>query len=379
MNADRYVRPALRATRDGVPDSAVEVGAWVEQLEDLLAGRLPQGSAHDAYDLLALATRLRRCRPALLTELNAAPLMKQAAGAAAAAGSELARRALTVPNPEAWLAEARALDDSWDEVDDPVGRSARAARLIADLDDADLVSNATAQLGEADHDLAGKLGECARWLVDHADAFFPASVWVQAVGLALRPDLTDLDPGLARTAEKYVVLLDAFVGIEEELAFAGQPPLSPGVTRLLRLLRTADRGLTVIGWMPRRIRRRTPLAAKTPVASAPSEGLVTWTEPGGRYYAVLPIPAEAFEDESLTLTIFDDNDRLAGVFGSKHPPARVTLASVPATVDPEGRALFRIEDLLAHGGEDPVLTVDGIVWPRDRRDEQAWSLLPTNV
>src|SRR5439155_24959971 len=105
---------------------------------------------------------------------------------------------------------------------------------------------AAARLGEADVDLARALEGCNRWLADHADAFFPASVWVQAMGLALRPDLLEFDPALVRTAEKYVVLLDAFAAAEEELAFTGQPPLPPGMARRLRLEGLAGRGDAIL-------------------------------------------------------------------------------------------------------------------------------------
>jgi hypothetical protein len=342
MNADPYVRPSLRATRDRVPDPAVEVGAWVEQLEDLLAGRSPQGSAHDAYDLLALTARLRRCRPDLLTELRAAPLMEEATAAAAAAGGELARRALTVPNPDAWLAEVRALDDSWDELDDPAGRAGRAARLIADLDDADLVSNAAAQVGEADHDLVGKLGECTRWLVDHADAFFPASVWVQAVGLALRPDLPEFDPGLARTAEKYKVLLNAFVAAEEELAFAGQPPLPAGVTRLLRLGKSAGRGPDALhfpGWLG--VTWAESAAASRP---APPGGLRLrrWSAPGGAFFAALVLPGPVTDPATTLLRLLFHDPAGDPAHALRDKPVR--LASVRGTIGAKGCAIFTLQD-----------------------------------
>jgi hypothetical protein len=369
VNADRYVRPSLRATRDRVPDPAVEVGAWLEQLEDLLAGRLLQGSAHDAYDLLALTARLRRCQPALLNELQAAPLIDQAASAEVAAGKELAHRALTVPNPDAWLAEARALDDSWDDVDDPAVRASRAARLIADLDDADLVSHACTQLSEADPDLAVKLAECGRWLTDHADTFFPASVWVQAVGLALRPDLPEFDPGLARTAEKYIVLLDAFVAAEEELAFAGQPPLPAGVTRLLRLGREVDRGPANLHFPSWFGVTRAESAVASRLASSSGLKRKRWSAPGGAFFADLVLPGPVTDPATTLLRLFFHDPAGEPAHNLRGQPVR--LATVKGTIDAEGRVIFTLRDFAGAPSERRLEVGDPPQLWREEPDEAA--------
>jgi hypothetical protein len=367
MNAEPYVRPSLGATRDGVPDPATEVGAWLEQLDDLLAGRTPQGGAHDAYDLLAATARLRRCRPALLAELGASPLLDRAGEALAAVGPDLARRALTVPNPDAWLAEARALDDAWDDVDDPAGRTACAARLVADLDDADLVCVTAARLGEDDAELARALDGCDRWLADHADAFFHASVWVQAVGLALRPDLPEFDVVLARTAEKYVVLLDAFIAAEEELAFAGQPPLPPGVARLLRLGGVADHGPAVLhfpNWL-----NITRAKAGAAARQAPPAGLRLrrWSAPGGAFFAELVLPGPVTDPARTPLRLFFSDSAGESARALARQPVR--LASVPGVIDDEGRVLFTLQDFAGAPDERRLEVGDPPQFWREEPDE----------
>src|SRR5947209_883474 len=109
MNANRYVRPGLSATRDRVPDAALEVGCWLDQLADILEGTDAQGPVDEAYDLLALWGKLRRVRPELLADPEAKGDLARLEGLVAERGPELAAQALAVPNPQGWLEEARAL------------------------------------------------------------------------------------------------------------------------------------------------------------------------------------------------------------------------------------------------------------------------------
>src|SRR5437588_685065 len=59
----------------------------------------------------------------------------------------------------------------------------------------------------------------------------PPGFWVQTVAPALRPGLADFHPRLARTAEKYVLLLDALEDMHADLTFARPPPLAAETAR----------------------------------------------------------------------------------------------------------------------------------------------------
>ncbi len=52
-------------------------------------------------------------------------------------------------------------------------------------------------------------------------------MFVQALGQGLRPDLPQLDPDLARTADKIIWALDALEDLEADLAFQGVAPIEP--------------------------------------------------------------------------------------------------------------------------------------------------------
>src|SRR5262249_40086186 len=135
---NRYVRPDLSATREQVPDPRLPVEAWLDRLGDILDGVASGGSAFQAYGLLALGAKLRRVRPELLAELTDGGELRRAEGRLEESGRPLACLALTVPNPGAWLQEAKMLAASYRQVIDPSQRADFAAHLLADLDDADL-------------------------------------------------------------------------------------------------------------------------------------------------------------------------------------------------------------------------------------------------
>jgi hypothetical protein len=222
---NRYVRFALAATRAQVPDPELLVEAWLDRLGDILDGTAAGGSACRAYDLLALWAKLRRVRPGLAAALAAGDELARADERLREAGKPLAQLALTVPNPGAWLQEAKMLAASYRQVIDPEERADFAAHLLSDLDDADLACYAARRLGVEDAALNRELAACGDWLARHADCFLAASVPVQALGLALRPDLAAFDAALAETAEKYVRVLDALEIAEAGLSFADQPLL----------------------------------------------------------------------------------------------------------------------------------------------------------
>lgn len=217
-----YVRPSLSATLVGLTDPRGMVRNAAVLLEDALEHRITEGQAHAAYDLLASWGKLRRVRPELLAEAGADGFMPRAKRHI----HELIPLALTVPNTEAWLDWVRKFDASYEEVIAEAERVRWAGQLIGDLDDAELVAAVAEEQGHQDPELKAGLDSCRNWLRRRADLFYAASVEIQGIGQSVRPDLAAAEPALARTAEKFVWLLDAFVQVEEELTFSHQRPFN---------------------------------------------------------------------------------------------------------------------------------------------------------
>ncbi len=182
MNGSPYILPQLAATRAGIPDPLVAVDAWLTQLQDLLEAGVE--TADEAYDLLAAWAKMRRVRPELTAQPGAAGALARGDTLLAARGAHLATEALTIPNPQAWLEETQALVDAYEEAGEAAARSELAERLLADLDDAELVVYVSRRCGVDDRELETDLERCQLWLAEHVELFLAASVYIQAVGMA---------------------------------------------------------------------------------------------------------------------------------------------------------------------------------------------------
>ena len=77
------------------------------------------------------------------------------------------------------------------------------------------------------------MDDCGIWLAENLDAFTPLSGQIQAVAAGFRPDLLDLDPALALTGEKFVLLLDELTRFEAFLNLEDTPELDAGAFRRL--------------------------------------------------------------------------------------------------------------------------------------------------
>lgn len=216
--ANRYVRPGLKAFRNcGSPQIAAPelVEEWVGDLSDLtdevLSVPNSKWTAQEAYGLLALVGKLFRVRQNLIAECDTEGDIRCAEQVLFTQGRSLAVEALKIPNALGWLEEVRELQRSFDETLEaftPEDRAALAQRLLTDLDDANLVCCLAAKYGAPDQEREQELEPCNAWVEKHADYFFSACNFVQAVGRALRPDLERRDYGLGKTAWLYVAFLD---------------------------------------------------------------------------------------------------------------------------------------------------------------------------
>lgn len=322
--SEPYVRHSLAATRDGVPDPAAEVACWLDRLEDARRDAGPDVAPEnpgpqEAYDCLALAAKLKRVRPALIDELDGVEELRQAWAMLDAHGAELARRATSVLNPEAWLEAARAFERSLDEPLDEGEEIEGAVELLEDLDDGELVLAFARRFGVIDPEIEAGVERCQAWLCEHADTFLAASVYVQAVGLGLRADLESQDYDLAATALKFDVLLDAAEAAEAELTLAHVQPLPPAVVDGLideYSRRQSATAIIAAAWLCRRLKAYRPTLAAAASEREPSVQRWIWGDPEGESYArlVVPDPSLCGPDERTPLVflrVADDSPATA--------------------------------------------------------------------
>ncbi len=371
MGSNRYVRLNLTATQNHIPDPAIEVEVWLDRLEELLACWGPKPDPLDCYDLLALWARLQRTRPDLLAQLEGNQELAGAETLLAERDPELARLALTVPDPPTWREETRALEASYEELIDPVERSTLAENLLTDLDDAELVLHSARRHGVDDPQLDKELQVCRTWLMRHADLFLAASVFVQAVGMTFRPELADEDYDLALTALKYERILDAAEEAEAELAFVGLTPFHPSVIKALaqQYQQKAEKSTLVPAAAPEpgprilevyRQALESPFALAAKPEPAPQLNIVRWDSPDRRWVAHLPIPEHSQETWLLRFYTAD------GDAGRALAGQVVRLDGVEARIDGEGRATFSRHDLEQAAQRDLRLEVgsDRTIWKR---------------
>ncbi len=372
-----YHRPDLTATRRGIPDPGVLVDVWLDRLLCLHEEGDPD-TPEDAYDLLAGRARLLRARPELITAvLKSSERCKQLEEKLRAKPSEaLLRQALELPNPQGWLEEARrfhvALEASADggEAESDAALSRWGEQLLDDLDDAELGAWTASSLGTPDRELEEGLQQCRDWVEEHADDFLVCAVAVQAVGQTLRPDLAGFDLGLARTADKYVVLLDAQ---EEAETLAGGDGVSAAVARALfepAILEPALNEKDVSaprpwtrppGPAPRGHRRATLTVFMNPHLAAarksqdrlPDTITLRWQARGGSAWAELLLPTSPSDPARATVQlVFDraDGDR------ERFLNQPVWIGTAQSTIDANGFAPFTVAQL-SQAGEEWVLRI----------------------
>jgi len=254
--ASNFVRSQLTATRDGIPEPKLEVEEWISSLDDLIeelvepcpacvsigdncggvsghrncGGMGINPDPQESYDLLALTAKLRRTKPELVVECEGTEILQRAETLLQKFGAELARQALSVLNPQAWLAAASEFANVVDELSE-ADEVEQAVELLEDLDDAELVLATAWRCGVVDPELQAGVTACMEWLSEHADVFLAASVYVQAVGMTIPPDLDSRDYELAATSLKYLDLLDAAETAEADMSLANVKPMSAEVLR----------------------------------------------------------------------------------------------------------------------------------------------------
>jgi hypothetical protein len=358
MQASLYIRPTLRATRERIPDPGLLIDIWLDRLDDgcrrarpplLAQGRCSGDLDEDVYDFLSTWARLCRVRPELLTDSGREADWQALSAAVKERGAELAGRALVVPDPEGWLREARQFQEAVDSPAEDADLSLWAERLLTDLDDADLAAWAARQFGHPAEALEEKLLECNRWLGEDATLFALCGVFVQAVGQTISPDLSGQDLGLAWTADKYVVLLDALEQIEALMSFPSRRAHPTGPGQLLAPAREPDP--EAWSWF-------TPALAMAAGRGRSQTG---------------PAEREASSRDGYTaLLAFDPESSLpvrvnffrAGAEASELAGQPAELAGILAPVDADGNADFLREELkkARENGQPLTLRVGSLVF-----------------
>jgi hypothetical protein len=202
MTSNLYIRPTLTATARGTIDPQGLVARWERELRDSVPSEIPA----DNLRRVALHGRIARATPGLLPD----PHITVSESTIAFLGDNLAK----------WRERfLHALDDFLD-----------MKKMIEELDSFELVWAVAERAGIAPAELRISLDECVDLLVASAPELLGASEYVQTVAATFSPNLATENPILARTTEKFVVLLDVMDATERDeapLPALRVPPVEP--------------------------------------------------------------------------------------------------------------------------------------------------------
>ena len=205
-------------------------------------------------------------------------------------------------------------------------------------------------------------------MAENADLFLAASVHAQAVGMTIRSDLQAIDYGLAVTAQKYLIVLQAAEVAESELAMEGIEPVAAEVTQRLlarfrqqRDLARSARALFLSAVAVELRKRMRHVALARAGGAAPLEPLWWWEwhSPTGDVVARLTIPPQPAPDQQVVVEfVGPDQRRATGMAGEP-----ITLHGAEAEIDEQGKATLALTSLL--DTEEPLLLrvgAKGIPW-----------------
>lgn len=363
--ACRYVKPNLLDTARGTADPHALVRQWLGEAAVLVSsgGNEPQ----QAHRLLALWQSMARLRPKLLKECDTQGTAATLESWAAAHGASWAGR-LPRFDGERWQSRAKLLEDSYEEDWTPEQRTELATALLTELDDAQLAALALYRLGvkETDYNADGEFAEpveiCDAWCLMYADTLLAASTYVQAVGLALRPDLLEHDAALALTAVKFAAILAAAEDAEDEISLRPHPWASEvGQALVAAYLKHVPRPPVTL--TPHRgfSRELLPLPVALAAEQAPLPPRVLWWQsPDRRYRACLALPARPADDTVPLVAAFSTADDQPALDLAGQP---VRLADAACTIGPDAKARWTLSEV-SRSGNDLVLEVgpNRLVW-----------------
>lgn len=221
---NRYI-PLERTPRDpDVPGGREIVEDLADRIAELRAEGIPEDpiEAGHARALLAAYVEMDRVRPELWQAVGDPAeaawlrdvLKDRGAAVAKAAGGRWDR--------DSWQAAAESLEACYfaEELPEPTERAALARELLEELDEVELAAVGIERMTGTPSALADEASKAAAWVAEHAETFLAAGTFVRATGEALRPDLFQVDPELALTAEKFVRVLEVLQEAEAVVTLA---------------------------------------------------------------------------------------------------------------------------------------------------------------
>lgn len=360
MNAanNLYIRPTLIATRKRVTDPLALVDLWLDQLQEYVES---PDDREAWYDMVALFGRLSRVRPILIKATGLYDQWLTISQTINERLAEMANHCLNLINPAGWLEEAEELAKACDDGAEADELAEWSETLLMDLDDAEVIVWAAEKAGleeERWSGLSDQLRDCVRWLIENRDRFFPAAVFIQAVGQTIRPDLDEYDADLAGTTVKFILLLDALEEAQNLLCVPKAQGIIPVVVKGPSPITTKPRQEPPAPKIP--LPAQVPwdfmpqpmfaLAARGEVS--PAVKRVRWWSPDGVYRAVLAVPAYAQPDAYLRVNFLRDEQPAVELVGEP-----VLLGGVVSVIGPEGNAEFPLQELINKRLESPFCTL----------------------
>lgn len=170
------------------------VDNWIFELDD-----------HDEWVVVAAYGKILRVNPTYIEDWRPIEKISGIIG-------ELAKTAIADINTGGWLEEVEELANACDSGADASDLEHWAESLLTDLDDADLIVWAAFSAALPEEIWVGaekELLKCTHWLFENPDRFFPARDFITDMYKLFRPDIDEVDVGLASTTVKYLLLIDA--------------------------------------------------------------------------------------------------------------------------------------------------------------------------
>ncbi len=178
------------------------------------------GDPESAYDILSGWSRMKRYHPDLLTPHQ--EQMTQLKAIIEEYPDILCRSAARLPNPIAWLRQVQHYRERYLSGDYPdYENEVYAIRgFLSDLDELELVIQSMSELGHPDPELEEQLQQCLLFTSRYPDFFLPAEVFIRTISATVRSDISDINPALALTAEKFILFLDELEAAHSELSLS---------------------------------------------------------------------------------------------------------------------------------------------------------------
>lgn len=193
----------LPETLAGNLDHVELVRSWERDLQDSWAAYLEQEQPEDAYSVLTLVGKLRRCKPELITET-----VQKIACDMIGEIHEMTKKSLLLISPQNWLEQAKELAEKAHHIP-RLAWIDWASQLLDELDDGEIILYWAYMTGQVTPQLERGIADAHQFLMERERVFWVATLYIQDIGMTIREDLPSYDLSLTGTAEKWATLLDS--------------------------------------------------------------------------------------------------------------------------------------------------------------------------